>query len=44
MGISVTEMQVKLRKGDANLLSIMLATPLGMALYQESQKDEQGDL
>lgn len=38
LGITVNEMQARLKKGDANLLSLILATPIGMALYQESQR------
>jgi hypothetical protein len=37
MGISKAEMEKRLRAGDATLLSLMLATPMGMALYKQSQ-------
>ncbi len=40
LGITVKEMESRLRKGDANLLSILLATPLGMSLYQESRQND----
>lgn len=42
MGISVLEMEKRLRNGDATLLSLVLATPLGAAAYRESQSKEGG--
>ena len=35
MGISVEEMSLRLRKGDVNLLSTLLATPIGGVIYQQ---------
>ena len=42
MGITVQEMEKRLRNGDATLLSLVLATPLGAAAYRESQSQEGG--
>jgi hypothetical protein len=41
LGISVGEMESRLAKGDANLLSLLLATPLGAALYREYASERQ---
>lgn len=34
LGITVSEMEERLRKGDANLMSLVLGTPLGYAVYR----------
>ena len=44
MGISVQEMERRLRNGDATLLSLLLATPLGIAAYQEYQSEKSGGI
>ena len=41
MKISVGEMERKLRNGDANLMSAILATPIGYLVYQASQDSGQ---
>lgn len=38
LGISVAEMKARLRRGDENLLSIVLATPLGAYLFAQFQQ------
>ena len=37
MGITVKQMEEKLRKGDANLMSAILASPIGYLVYQSYQ-------
>ena len=45
MGITTEEMEKRLSSGDATLLSLVLATPLGAALYREySSRGEVLDL
>lgn len=43
MGISVQEMKSKLGSGDANLLSLLLSTPIGAAIYAEYQNGLESD-
>jgi len=38
LGITAEELEKKLRAGGINLRSMMVATPLGAALYAESQR------
>jgi len=38
LGISLSEMETRLKKGDANLLSTLLATPLGLEAWQAFQE------
>ena len=37
LGITVAQMEEKLRKGDATLMSALLATPVGLLAFQEWQ-------
>ncbi len=43
MGISAQEMKSKLGSVDANLLSALLATPIGAAIYAEYQNGLESD-
>ena len=43
LGISAEALSVKLGKGDAELLSALLATPVGMLAYEQYQRDQAGD-
>ena len=40
LGITVKEMEDRLKKGDATLLSVMLFTPIGAAAYSEYQNKQ----
>ena len=44
LGISVPEMEKRLRNGDATLLSIMLLTPLGTEAYKQYQSEKSGGI
>jgi len=44
LGITVKEMEDRLRKGDATLLSVMLFTPIGAAAYSEYQNQQRGEI
>jgi hypothetical protein len=44
LGISVEEMERRLRKGDATLLSIMLLTPIGTEAYKQYQSEKSGGM
>jgi len=43
MKISVPEMKSRLGRGDANLLSLLLSTPIGAAIYAEYQNGLESD-
>ena len=43
LGISPEAFRIKLGKGDAELLSTLLATPVGMLAYEQYQRDQAGD-
>ena len=42
LGISVPEMEARLKKGDTNLLSALLGTPVGLALFDQWRRSQQG--
>lgn len=44
LGISVEEMERRLRNGDATLLSLMLLTPLGTEAYRQYQSEKSGGI
>jgi len=44
LGITVKEMEDRLRRGDATLLSVMLFTPIGAAAYSEYQNQQRGEI
>lgn len=44
LGISVAEMEKRLRNGDATLLSLMLLTPLGTEAYRQYQSEKSGGI
>jgi hypothetical protein len=44
LGISVEEMERRLRNGDATLLSIMLLTPIGTEAYKQYQSEKSGGM
>ena len=44
LGISVPEMEARLKKGDANLLSALISTPVGFALFDQWRRSQDGQI
>jgi hypothetical protein len=40
LGISIKEMEARLKSGDANLMSTLLATPFGLAVWDSFQQEQ----